>query len=136
VGVAHAGWRGLIGGVLEALLGAMPCEPTELSVWLGPAIGPAAYQVGRDVYEAVLQLADGRALAAQVLREQAVGEGSTTSEVRYLFDLYQLARLLLLRQGVTEVLVSKACTASEPRFFSYRRDGVTGRMATVAWLPG
>lgn len=120
VAVAHAGWRGLAGGVLEATVSALQCEPGRLIAWLGPAIGPTRYEVGADV-------------AAAFPEEFA--EGFTQRGDRWLLDLYAVARLKLAAAGVTEVFGGGLCTYSDPdRFYSFRRDGVTGRMATLVWL--
>lgn len=120
VAVAHAGWKGLAAGVLQATAEALECRPSELIAWLGPAIGPDAYEVGKDVARA---FADAAAVAL------------TPRGDRFLLDLYQVARLRLADAGVTSVYGGGLCTYSDPdRFFSYRRDGVTGRMATVIWL--
>ncbi len=123
VAAVHAGWRGLAAGVLEAAVTAMDGYPEELLAWLGPAIGPQVYTVGQDVVD----------------RFRAVSEENSSAFVRrgerWLADLYQLARLALSRVGVSQVSGGQYCTYSEPeKFFSYRRDGVTGRMASVIWL--
>lgn len=125
VAAAHAGWRGLAKGVLEAALGAMRRAPTELLVWLGPAIGPRVFEVGADVLDA--QLA-GDSGAAECFT--AVSPG------KWLADLYALARRRLLRAGVTEIFGGGRCTFTETTVFhSYRRDGpvASGRMATFIW---
>ena len=120
VAVAHAGWRGLAGGVLQATVEALACDPGELIAWLGPAIGPSAYEVGADVAEAFPDEFD-EAFAAR-------GD-------RWLLDMYTVARLKLAAVGVTAVYGGGCCTYSDPeRFYSYRRDGVTGRMATLVWI--
>ena len=124
VAAAHAGWRGLLGGVLESTMAAMAVPPDQVLAWLGPAIGPSAFEVGDEVRAAfVAELpAAGAAFAP-------CGQG------KWLADLYALARLRLARAGVTAVYGGNACTYSDPtRYFSYRRDGVTGRMATLIWL--
>lgn len=126
VGVAHGGWRGLVSGVLENLIRAMPAPPGELSAWLGPAIGPAVYEVGEDVTAAVRALPHGERLAVDCLREGAAG--------RWHLDLFTLTTLLLERAGVHAVHTERLCTYSDARFFSYRREGRTGRMVTLAWL--
>ena len=126
VGVAHGGWRGLVSGVLEALVDALPVAPGELIAWLGPAIGPAAYEVGHDVVSAVCGLADGERLAAACLRPGTPG--------KHYLDLFTLSERLLERAGVGEVSTERLCTYSDRRFYSYRRDGTTGRMATFGWL--
>jgi YfiH family protein len=125
VGVAHAGWRGLVGGVLEATVDALRAPPADLVTWLGPAIGPAAFEVGPEVRDAFLAR-DAANVSAFV--RNAAG--------RYHADLYALARLTLARAGVRAVTGGGRCTQRESgEFFSFRRDGGrTGRMATLAWL--
>jgi len=126
VGVAHAGWRGLLGGVLQATIAALGMPAAQLHAWLGPAIGPSAFEVGPEVREAYLaDLAVPGTVACFVPNERG----------RYLADLYGLARLVLGAAGVASVHGGGWCTHGDAqRFFSYRRDGVTGRMATLAWL--
>lgn len=120
VGVAHAGWRGLAGGVLQATINALDCAPESLMAWLGPAIGPTAYEVGADVVAAF---------------PDEFEQGFTPCGDRWLMDLYTVARLKLANAGVRAVFGGGLCTYSDPeRFFSFRRDGVTGRMATLVWL--
>lgn len=124
IAALHAGWRGLAGGVMEAGVQALGTSGEELLAWLGPAIGPARFEVGPEVRTAFMQH---DTQAAQAFR--AVREG------KYLTDIYQLARLRLQRLGVAAVYGGGFCTVSErARFFSYRRDGVTGRMAALIWL--
>lgn len=121
---AHAGWRGLASGVVEAAVDATNLSGRRLLAWLGPAIGPRAFEVGDEVRAAFLDH-DGAAASAFV----AHGEG------RWLADLYALARQRLARCGVNAVYGGHWCTYSEPgRFYSYRRDGATGRMAALIWL--
>jgi polyphenol oxidase len=123
VGAAHAGWRGLAGGVLEATVGAMNTPPAELLAWLGPAIGPAHFEVGEEVRAAFLA-ADADAGAAFVANQRG----------RWQCDLYALARRRLAALGVTAVHGGGWCTYSDAaRFFSYRRDGRCGRMAALIW---
>lgn len=120
VGAAHAGWRGLADGVLEATVSAMDEDPAELMAWLGPAIGPQAYEVGSDV--------------AQAFAEE-FPLGFTRRGDRFLMDIYALARLKLAAAGVGTVYGGGFCTLTDAdRFFSYRRDAVTGRMASVVWF--
>jgi YfiH family protein len=120
----HAGWRGLVGGVIESAVSRFTVEPQELLVWLGPAIGPRAFEVGGDVYEAFVGRCSEDAVA---FRRHSQG--------RWLADIYQLARLRLARLGVGYVGGGGYCTWSQPaQFFSFRRDGVTGRMASLIWL--
>ena len=124
VGIAHAGWRGLAGGVLDATVAALDCEPAELVAWLGPAIGPAAFEVGPEVRDAFIERDPG-----------AGGEFRAGSAGRLFADLPALARRRLNALGVGEVRGQSPCTRSDPRrFYSYRRDGATGRMAALAWL--
>lgn len=124
VGVAHAGWRGLAAGVIGAAVAALDCEPAKIVAWLGPAIGPSAFEVGAEVREAFLVRDGGAALEFQPGREG-----------RWLANLPALARRRLAAAGVTDVHGGDLCTYSDPaRFFSFRRDGATGRMAALAWL--
>lgn len=124
VAVAHAGWRGLLGGVLEQTVRAMTCPGTELLAWLGPAIGPGAFEVGDEVRSAFVSAHDEAAAGFEVRQPG-----------KWLADIYLLARQALARVGVTAVYGGGCCTASDAaRFFSYRRDGVTGRMASLIWL--
>jgi YfiH family protein len=120
VGAAHAGWRGLAAGVLEATVDAMGARPDELYVWMGPAIGPRVYEVGEEVRAAI-----GEPAAAF----QATRPG------HWLLDLYAVARARLERKGVRRISGGRYCTYSEQRFFSYRRDGDQRRMAAAIWLP-
>lgn len=124
VAAAHAGWRGLAGGVLETTVAAMAVPPGSLLAWLGPAIGPGAFEVGEDVCRAFADL--GPAAAAAFVAK-APG--------KWHCDLYALARLRLERLGVSHVFGGGACTFMEAeRFYSYRREGVTGRMASLVWI--
>lgn len=132
VAAAHAGWRGLLAGVLEATVAAMGADPDQLLAWLGPAIGPAAFEVGNEVRVAFLGEARSGADFAQVESCFLPGRGA---EDRYFADLYTLARLRLQQAGVTAIHGGGYCTYSDPgRFYSYRRDGQTGRMASVVML--
>jgi len=124
VGVAHAGWRGLAGGVVEATVQALGVPAADLVAWLGPAIGQAAFEVGPEVRAAFVQ----RLPAA----EAAFLPGAPG---KFQADLYALARAVLAQAGVADVHGGGWCTATDrERFFSFRRDGHTGRMATLAWL--
>lgn len=123
VGAAHAGWRGLAGGVLEATVRAMDTPPAELVAWMGPAIGQAHFEVGEEVRAAFLA-ADSAAAAAF----------SANARGRWQCDLYALAGRRLAALGVTSVHGGGWCTYSDSgRFFSYRRDGRCGRMAALIW---
>ena len=124
VAAAHAGWRGLAGGVLEATVAAMHAAADQLIAWLGPAAGPQAYEIGTEVFEA-FTARDGRARMAFV----------PTRPGHWRVDLYMLARQRLLDAGMTDVHGGGLCTISDPsRFFSHRRDGRSGRIATLAWI--
>jgi YfiH family protein len=127
VAAAHAGWRGLAAGVLSATLDALPVAADDVSVWLGPAIGPSAFEVGGEVREAFLEsLGDS---ASACFTPQPAAD-------KWLCDLYALARLELNARGVSEIAGGNRCTHTEAdTFFSYRRDGETGRMATIVWVP-
>lgn len=128
VGVAHAGWKGLCHGVIEALAQAMAVPGGELVAWLGPCIGPDAYETGPEI-RAAFMAQDTRADAA--FRPVSRHDGSPG----YLCDLYALARQRLAALGITDTGGGDHCTLRErERFYSYRRDPVTGRFATLAWL--
>lgn len=130
VGAAHAGWRGLAGGVLEATVSALceatDCEPRELIAWLGPCIGPRRFEVGADVLDAF-----GSAANARFTTQPRAADGSP----RWLADLPALARDRLQAAGVSQISGGTWCTVSDPsRFFSFRRDRVTGRMAAAVFI--
>ena len=133
VGAAHAGWRGLAGGVLGATVAAMRAAGAgELTAWLGPAIGAAHFEVGADVLSIFLAGARDGLESAQVRAAFMPFEGRPG---KYLADINALARTLLARDGVTRVWGGADCTATlGERFYSYRRDGVTGRQASLIWL--
>ena len=127
VAAVHAGWRGLAGGVIEAALARLERPPEALLGWLGPAIGPSAFEVGEEVRDRFL--AENGTVAARAF--EPAGPGTWRA------DLYRLARQRLARAGVTKVYGGDLCTFSDRRrFFSYRRDGITGRMASLIWLTG
>ncbi|MEN8212817.1 MAG: peptidoglycan editing factor PgeF [Pseudomonadota bacterium] len=126
VAAAHAGWRGLAAGVLEQTIGRFSTAPDALLAWLGPAIGPESFEVGEDVRDAFTAWNSACETAFVAHREG-----------RWLADIYQLASLRLRHAGVTEIHGGGYCTYSDAeRFFSYRRDGETGRMATLIWFDG
>ncbi|SDB58849.1 peptidoglycan editing factor PgeF [Pseudomonas sp. NFACC13-1] len=124
VAAAHAGWRGLANGVLEATLDSLAVPANEVLAWLGPAIGPQAFEVGPEVREAFI---------AQ--RPEAVEAFAASPNAgKFLADIYQLARLRLAARGVTAVYGGGLCTVNDPRFFSYRRNPRTGRFASLIWI--
>ena len=124
VGAAHAGWRGLVAGVLEATVDAMQVPGEDLVAWLGPAASQRAYEIGEEVHDAFLSR-DPSAASAFI----------ATRPGHWRIDLYALARQRVADIGVTDVHGGDACTISEPqRFFSYRREPRSGRMATIAWF--
>lgn len=129
LGAAHAGWRGLAGGVLENTLQAMRAKAPQASgwrAWVGPGIGPQHFEVGQDVLDAFI--ADDPATARFFAPRPGLAG-------KWLADLAGLADFRLRRAGVQEVSLSGECTVTrKDRYFSYRRDGVTGRMALLAWL--
>ncbi len=133
VAAAHAGWRGLAAGVLENTVRTMLVAPPNIMAWLGPAIGPSAFEVGKDVYEAFV--------SRDAASEACFTSRGDTHPDKFMADIYALARLSLARAGVTRIYGGNFCTASESsRFFSYRREGMvgrkTGRMAGVICVQG
>jgi len=124
VGAAHGGWRGLAGGVIANTVARMAARPADLLAYIGPGIGPAAFEVGDDVLRAFCDDAPERKSAFTPLRPG-----------KWLCDLPALARDALRRAGVTHVHGGTLCTYADPeRFYSYRRDRITGRMAALVWL--
>jgi YfiH family protein len=124
VAAAHAGWRGLAGGVIEATVKALRVAPEQLLAWLGPAIGPQHFEVGAEVREALLA-GDSGAEAAFAVNARG----------RFMADLSALARRRLEALGVGRICGGSPCTyADSDRYFSHRRDGMTGRQATLIWL--
>lgn len=128
VGGAHAGWRGLAGGVLDETVKAMRAAGAgEITAWMGPAIGPTAFEVGPEVREAFLAALPGAATEEAFVRKDSQG--------KFLANMFTLARLMLARDGVSRVHGGGQCTATAPeRFYSYRRDHVTGRQASLIWI--
>ena len=126
VGAIHAGWRGLCGGAIENTVARMKVPPAELMAYLGPAIGPGAFEVGEDVYSAFV---DHDARAEVAFRSHKTG--------KWFADLFELARQRLNNAGVKAIYGGTLCTYSDPaRFFSHRRDKVSGRMAALIWRSG
>ncbi len=125
VAAAHAGWRGLCSGVLERTLASMAVAPKDVMAWMGAAIGPGAFEVGAEVREAF----------CENNTEDAAAFTCGAAEGKWMADLYALARRRLERSGVGSIHGGNLCTYTDSaRFFSYRRDGVTGRMAALIWL--
>jgi len=123
VAAVHAGWRGLLNGIIENTINALS-GPEKLMVWLGPAIGPGEFEVGVDVKEAFVGK---NSFFQQAFQVQANG--------KYLADIYLLARIVLAQQGITKIYGGEHCTVTESEaFYSYRRDGQTGRMGSFIWL--
>lgn len=124
IGAAHAGWRGLAAGVLERTVTALRTPPGKLLAWFGPAAGPRAYEIGDEVRAAFVDC-----------DPAAAGAFVPTRAGHWLCDLYALARRRLALAGVRHVYGGELCTISNPqRFFSYRHDSRTGRMATLIWI--
>ena len=124
VAAVHCGWRGLSGGVLESTIAALDTPPRELIAWLGPAIGPAHFEVGSEVRDAFMRI-DPSAVTA--FRANARG--------RWMCDLYRIAHQHLNRAGIDAIFGGGRCTFGEASsFFSFRRDGRCGRMATLIWI--
>ena len=123
VAVIHCGWRGAVGGIVEASLRELPADATDLRAWLGPGICGRCYEVGDDVYEMAAVWPNGISTFS-----------ATDVAGKWLFDLPAYVAGRLRAAGVPDVYRSNACSFHERRFFSHRRDGETGRMATVAWI--
>ena len=123
VAAVHAGWRGLVDGIIEQAVAQFSVPGSEIMAWLGPAIGPQAFEVGGEVRDQFLA------------HDGAAAEAFQPHGEKWLADLYQLARQRLAKVAVTDVFGGDFCTFSDAeRFYSYRRDGVTGRQATLIWL--
>lgn len=124
VAAAHAGWRGLLAGVLENTIKQFHGKREDILVWLGPAIGPQQFEVGQEVYDAFTH---------HSLRAEDAFVATDTEH--YLANIYQLAKQRLWASGIEHISGGDFCTVTEQqRFFSYRRDGVTGRMASLIWI--
>lgn len=123
VAAVHAGWRGLHAGILEATIQHFK-QPDQLMVWLGPAIGPTAFEVGPEVRQLFIQQ-----------HPESIAAFQPSQQGKWLANLYLLARLRLQAAGVSAIYGGDYCTYSQPDlFFSYRREGQTGRMASCIWL--
>lgn len=124
VAAIHAGWRGLAAGIIEATIAKAPCEPSQIMAWLGPAIGPTAFEAGDDVRNIFLSQAP----------ENKSGFTSIT-EGKWWVDMYHIARQHLSAVGIYDIYGDVDCTVLNPdRFFSFRRDHDTGRMASLIWI--
>lgn len=122
VAAVHGGWRGLLNGVVENAVAKMP--GAEIMAWLGPAIGPHCFEVDQDVYDLFINQS-----------RQFTGAFTQQSDGKYLADIYQIASIILKGVGVQKIYGGQFCTVTDTeRFFSYRRDGQTGRMATLIWM--
>lgn len=126
VAAAHAGWRGLANGMLESTVAAMQVPGEQLLAWLGPAIGPDAFEVGPEVREAFVAQ---HPQAAEAFRP-------SRNAGRHMADLYHLARIRLAACSVTAVFGGGFCTFTDPHFYSYRRAARTGRFASLIWIEG
>ncbi|HOY87021.1 MAG: peptidoglycan editing factor PgeF [Methylotenera sp.] len=127
VAAVHAGWRGLCDGVIEAAVNKLPVEHSEILAWLGPAIGPNAFEVGSEVR------------AQFIAKDAQAASAFQTNGNKWLGDIYQIARQRLNYLGVTQIYGGSVnedfCTYTDAtRFYSFRRDDVTGRMASLIWL--
>ena len=126
VAAAHAGWRGLCDGILEETVAKFECPTSDIIVWLGPAIGPTAFQVGEEIIEQFCAFDSNAKLAFTP---------ALTTSGKFLGNLYQLATQRLNKLGITEISGGGHCTYTEQdKFFSYRRDKKTGRMASLIWI--
>ncbi|QLK62510.1 polyphenol oxidase [Enterobacteriaceae bacterium Kacie_13] len=123
VAAAHAGWRGLCAGVLENTVACFSADPKNVIAWLGPAIGPAHFEVGAEVREAFMAV------------DPESSRAFVPAGAKFMADIYQLARLRLQSVGVSAIYGGEYCTVSDKsKFYSYRRDGITGRLASLIWL--
>lgn len=126
IAIAHAGWRGLAAGVIEATIASLGADSRCLHAWIMPAIGPAHFEVGEEVHTAFCRLDPQAGLAFQ-----------RNERGRWQCDLYRLAEQRLARAGVGNIGGERRCTFAEAdTFYSFRRDGVTGRMAALVWIEG
>ena len=130
VAVSHAGWRGLLNGIIENTVHSMTSSAEHLKVWLGPAIGPDKFEVGEEVKNNFVQLNSMNIQCFKLCN-------NSEEKNKYFMDIYQLARIRLQSLGITSITGGEYCTVGDHnKFFSYRRDGETGRMANLIWLSG
>ena len=134
VAAAHAGWKGLADGVIESTISKLNETPDQLLVWLGPAIGPESFEVGEDVRQVFLRKFEVSGLSQQ-FAEEVQSAFIENRAGHYLADIYQLARLTLKLIGVEAVYGGEYCTFNDANhFYSFRRDGKTGRQASLIWF--
>ena len=123
VAAAHAGWRGLCAGVLENTVACFGASPKNIMAWMGPAIGPSQFDVGGEVREAFMAV------------DPAASAAFTPAGAKFKANIYLLARLRLQSVGITAIYGGEYCTVTDnSQFYSYRRDGITGRLASLIWL--
>lgn len=136
IAAIHAGWRGLAAGIIQRAVEKLKCDPSSLMAWLGPAIGPTAFEVGQEVKEAFSLAGDEKAFKALTSTSgKTSGKTSGQTPGKWLADLYILARLRLAHLGIQNIYGGEYCTfKEEDKFFSYRRANPTGRQATIIWL--
>ncbi|MEO6919625.1 MAG: peptidoglycan editing factor PgeF [Collimonas sp.] len=135
VGAAHAGWRGLLGGVLQNTAARMRAAGAgPIVAWLGTAIGPEKFEVGADVLQAFVDAASDTDSAVRLVQIQACFTPIAQRPGKYLADIYQLARIALQQADVSQIYGGGLCTVTDKNCYSYRRDRVTGRMASLIWL--
>lgn len=124
VAITHAGWRGLLNGVISATFSAMQIKPDDCLAWLGPSIGPDVFEVGKEVLQS---FTDKDKATLQAFKQK--------DEEHWCCDMVQLARIELEQLGVEQIFSSGLCTYTDKEnFYSYRRDGNTGRMASLIWI--
>ncbi|MFA6037305.1 MAG: peptidoglycan editing factor PgeF [Legionellales bacterium] len=124
IAALHAGWRGLLGNILARGVECFSAKPNDILVWLGPAIGPKAFEIGPEVYEAF----------TKTHPENAAAFAPSPKAGHFYLDIYLLARLYFARMGVTQVYGGDYCTYTDPqKFYSYRAEGQTGRMVTIIY---
>ncbi|KUJ72215.1 peptidoglycan editing factor PgeF [Thiomicrospira sp. WB1] len=127
VAAIHAGWRGLVNGVVANTIRGMPVPADQLLAWVGPTIGPAHFEVGAEVFQAFVEAFEGAAACFQPVQ--------TAPDTHYMADLPGLVKIAMIQEGVQAITLSDLCTYSDPqRFYSYRREGQTGRQASLIWL--
>jgi len=130
VAAVHAGWRGLVNGIVAKAVAAMNCPGESLLVYLGPAISQANYEVGIEVVEAVFDAADSTIQSSALANAIKPGQ----RPMHFYIDLYAIARAQLAACGIHQVFGGEYCTLADAQFYSHRRDGVTGRQASLIWL--